>query len=106
MEDMLLSKQPADLGNYTFVTIFVDKVFTDPNRKRRIRKIILVSVIVLVIIVVIALVIWLLYTASGYRRLQEQSFLKCTDGIPSRIPAMYKDYSAPHVWTVRRTGKQ
>lgn len=60
VEDMLLSKQPADLGNYTFVTIFVDKVFTDPNRKRRIRKIILVSVIVLVIIVVIALVIWLL----------------------------------------------
>ena len=60
VEDMLLSKQPENLENYTFVTVFVDKVFTDPNRKRRIKKIILAIVIVLVIIVVITLAVWLL----------------------------------------------
>lgn len=60
VEDMLLSKQPENLENYTFVTIFVDKVFTDPNRKRRTKKIILAAVIVLVVIAVAVLAVWLL----------------------------------------------
>ena len=39
VEDLLLSRQPEKLENYTFTAIFVDKVFMDPNRKRRIKKI-------------------------------------------------------------------
>lgn len=31
IEDLLLSKQPGDLENYTFASIFVDKVFLDPT---------------------------------------------------------------------------
>lgn len=60
VEDMLLSKQPEGLGNYTFAAVFADKIFLDPNKKRRIKKIIIVSVIVLVIALAIALVIWFL----------------------------------------------
>lgn len=33
IEDLLLSKQPGDLENYTFASIFVDEVFLDPNQK-------------------------------------------------------------------------
>ncbi len=36
VEDLLLSRQPKQLGKYTFVTIFINKVFKDPNKKRRI----------------------------------------------------------------------
>ena len=60
VEDMLLSKQPEHLGNYTFVTIFADKIFLDPNKKKRIRKIILISVIIVVVILAVTLVVWLL----------------------------------------------
>ncbi len=70
IEDMLLSKQPTDLGNYTFAAIFIDKVFTDPDRKRRIRKIVLVSVIILVIAAAIALALWLLHR-QRVRRTEE-----------------------------------
>lgn len=59
VEDMLLSKQPKGLGNYTISAIFVDKVFTDPNRRKRIRRIIIISAIVLLVAVIVTAVIWL-----------------------------------------------
>lgn len=61
IEDLLLSKQPDDLENYTFASIFVDKVFLNPNQKRRIKKIVTVTVVVMVVILVISLVVWLMY---------------------------------------------
>ena len=53
VEDMVLSKQPDELDNYTMAAIFVDQIFEDPNRRRKIKRIILISVIVAVIIIVI-----------------------------------------------------
>lgn len=59
VEDLLLSRQPQNLDNYTFAAIYIDKIFVDPNRKRRIKKIIIISVIILVILFVIGLLIYL-----------------------------------------------
>ncbi len=39
VEDLLLSRQPKNLENYTFAAIYIDKIFTDPNRKKKIKKI-------------------------------------------------------------------
>ena len=38
-EDLLLSRQPEILENYTLAAIFFNKVFQDTNRKRRVKKI-------------------------------------------------------------------
>lgn len=59
IEDMLLSRQPAQLENYTFVSIFIDKIFTDPQRKKRIRKIVTITLILIVVIVVVLFILWL-----------------------------------------------
>ncbi len=59
VEDLLLSRQPQNLDNYTFAAIYIDKIFTDPDRKKRIKKIILVSAVTAVLILVICLVIFL-----------------------------------------------
>lgn len=59
VEDLLLSRQPENLDNYTFAAIYIDKIFTDPNRKKRIRKIIIVSVVIAALILIICLVIFL-----------------------------------------------
>lgn len=59
VEDLLLSRQPENLDNYTFAAIYIDKVFIDPARKKRIKKIILISVIVAVVILIVCLVIFL-----------------------------------------------
>lgn len=79
LEDMLLSKQPQNLGKYTFAALFINKIFTDPNRKRRIRKI-LMTVIPLVAVLTIFIVV---FAVRHNRRLekQEQMELRYTDTI-------------------------
>lgn len=43
VEELLLSRQPEELGKYTFAALFINKVFTDPNKKRRIRRILMIT---------------------------------------------------------------
>lgn len=61
VEDLLLSRQPGKLENYTCAAVFINKVFLDPNRKRRIKKIVMISIAVLVSAVLVSLTVWLLY---------------------------------------------
>lgn len=53
IEDLLLSRQPEDLRKYTLTVIFANKIFNDPNKKRRIKKIIIIVLVVIVVIVLI-----------------------------------------------------
>lgn len=59
VEDLLLSRQPQDLDNYTFAAIYVDKIFIDPNRKKRIKKIIIITLVVLVVALIIGVMVYL-----------------------------------------------
>jgi len=61
VEELLLSRQPEHLENYTFAAIFVNKVFLDPNRKRRMKKILTVSLIILLLAVIAGVVSWFLH---------------------------------------------
>lgn len=67
VEELLLSRQPENLENYTFAAVFVNKVFLDPNRKRKIKKIVTITVIVVVAAAIISLVVWLLYRQKQNR---------------------------------------
>ncbi|WP_245697969.1 PP2C family protein-serine/threonine phosphatase [Dendrosporobacter quercicolus] len=62
MEDMLLSKQPPDLDNYTIAAIFINKIFTDPNRERRRKRRIKIAVIVLIVLLIIGIIVYILYS--------------------------------------------
>lgn len=61
IEDMLLSKQPEELENYTFAAVFVDKVYLDPNQKRRIKKIVTIAVTVFILAAVAGVVFYIFY---------------------------------------------
>lgn len=61
-EDLLLSKQPGDLENYTFAAIFINKVFLDPNKKARIKKLVKISVTILVLLLILFLILWLFFS--------------------------------------------
>lgn len=67
IEDVLLSRQPENLDNYTLAVIFVNKVYRNPQRGRRIKKIIIVCVIVIVIVTVICVVFWFLHRKKVQR---------------------------------------
>lgn len=52
IEDMLLSRQPDKLANYTLATIFVDKIYQDPGRRKALIKQMLYAAIPILIIVI------------------------------------------------------
>lgn len=61
VEDMLLSRQPEGLEKYTFATIFFNKIFVDPNRKRKIRKILMIATPILLVLVVLTVVLLVMH---------------------------------------------
>jgi serine/threonine protein phosphatase PrpC len=61
-EDMLLSKQAPDLDNYTMAIIFINKIFTDPNRDRRRKRMLKIVIIVLIVLLVLGMIIYIVYS--------------------------------------------
>lgn len=56
VEDMLLSKQPGDLENYTFAAIFINKIYSDPKREQKRKKMIVAGIVAVLVIVAVILV--------------------------------------------------
>ena len=62
LEDLLLSRQPKNLKSYTFVAIFVDKAYLDPERERKRLRYIKIAIITLVVLLLIGLIIFIVRT--------------------------------------------
>lgn len=61
VEDMLLSRQPEGLEKYTFAAIFFNKVFVDPNRKRKIRKALMIAIPIILVLVILTVVLLVMH---------------------------------------------
>ena len=61
VEDMLLSRQPEELEKYTFAAIFFNKTFVDPNRKRKIKKLLMIAIPILLVLTVLTVVLLIRY---------------------------------------------
>lgn len=57
IEELLLSRQPKELKKYTLAVVFINKVFIDPNKKRKLRRMLMALIPVLVMAVTITLII-------------------------------------------------
>lgn len=73
VEDLLLSRQPKQLGKYTFVTIFINKVFKDPNKKRRIRRILMIAIPILVMLTILSVTLFVRYKQKQEKRTQMET---------------------------------
>lgn len=68
VEDVILSKQPKELENYTLATVYVDKVYIESEEKKKKRKkIIKWSIIVLILLLIISLIIYILHRVKVNR---------------------------------------
>lgn len=67
VEELLLSRQPENLDNYTFAAIFVNKVYSDPKRDKKRKKIIIISIIVLVVVILVVCVCIFLHRRKQQR---------------------------------------
>lgn len=84
VEDMLLSRQPETLEKYTFAAIFFNKVYADPQRRRKIRRAIIIGAVVLVAVIVLTILLIVMHN----RRVKniaamEQSFYDTVEYIQS-----------------------
>lgn len=79
IEDMLLSRQPEDLDKYTLAVIFFNKLFTDPNKKRKVRRILLLLLPVLLAAGTLAVILVARHIKRTEKR--EQMELSYTDTI-------------------------
>ena len=66
IEDLLLSRQPENLDNYTLAVIFINKVYQNPEKRKRIKKIVTITVAVVIAVIIIGVVLWFLH----YKKVQ------------------------------------
>lgn len=101
VEDLLLSRQPKNLTNYTIATIFIDKIFTDPNRARRIRRMIRIAIIVFIVFIILLILgiifyIWYsnrqdkkhkmnLYTDNTVTAIQDNNYIRAQSEVKKGI---------------------
>lgn len=53
VEDLILSRQPKDLENYTLAVTFAEKCYVDPEKKKKIKKIIMIAIPILVAVTIL-----------------------------------------------------
>ena len=68
MEDIVLSQRLRNIQNYTFVCIYVDKVYLNPNKQRN-QKIVKKVVIPIAIVLVILLIVFIISKIMLYRKI-------------------------------------
>lgn len=79
VEDLLLSRQPENLENYTFAAIYADKVFIDPERKKLIKKIVLFILLAFVLVLVIALIVYFVIRDRAHKRENMEKYFANTE---------------------------
>ncbi len=92
VERLILDPHPQEIDNYTLAVVFIDKVFTDPNKGKR-RKLILKIAIPVALLLIILLVILLILGAqkrekrknmqehylSGIEYIQDDNYVKAKE---------------------------
>ncbi len=92
VEELILSKQPKELENYTFAAIFVDKTYENPKRKQKIKKIIMTA-IPIILVVAIIFSVWYFrrkqrldqissmnyYIESGHSYIEDMNFIRAKE---------------------------
>ncbi|MBD5480396.1 MAG: hypothetical protein HDR14_14110 [Lachnospiraceae bacterium] len=73
VEELLLSKQPQNLENYTFAAIFINKVYSDPAKAKKRKKIIIFSILAVVLVIAVVCICIFLHQRR-LRRISDMNF--------------------------------
>lgn len=78
-EEVILSKQPETLDNYTLAATFVDKIYRKPNKKWTLKKILLIVIPVLIVVLTIALLLFFHYRKKKEQRNQLDTYMESAE---------------------------
>lgn len=68
LERLMLDPVPKEIDNYTAAIVFVDKVFLDPNKGKRLKKILMIAIPVLVLAIALTVVLIVLHNKKVANR--------------------------------------
>lgn len=71
VEELILSKQPDEIDNYTLAATFIDKVYEKPKSARRWKRILMIAIPILVILITL-FVVWFI---SHRKKLAQEASL-------------------------------
>ncbi|MBQ3514088.1 MAG: hypothetical protein IJA32_09885, partial [Lachnospiraceae bacterium] len=74
IEELLLSRQPKDLNKYTLAVVFINKVFVDPNRKRKLKRFLMALLPIMVMVVTISVVLFIRHKKQEEKREKLQTY--------------------------------
>jgi len=72
IERLLLDPHPEEVDNYTASAVFIDKVYVDPNRGKKIKKILAITIPIFVVLVAV-LIVLLVLRNNRLNRIQEMN---------------------------------
>jgi serine/threonine protein phosphatase PrpC len=82
LERLFLDRHPADIDNYTVAVVFVDKVYNDPNKGKKLKKILMIAIPLFVVAAVIVVVLVVLHNQKETKRENMQAaFLSAVEYI-------------------------
>lgn len=67
VEDLLLSRQPDNLDNYTLAAVFVNKVYIDPGGKKKKKKLVMICLVTVLVLLIVGVIVWILYQTKKQR---------------------------------------
>lgn len=92
IERLILDMHPEELENYTLALIFIDKIFVDPNRGKKIKRLLMILIPILVILIILGVIVYFqvqkrktniqnmeMYFLNGIEYLQDDNYIKAKD---------------------------
>lgn len=75
IEELILSKQPKDLDNYTIAIIFIDKTYENPQLKKTIKKVIVISIIIIILLSILGFFLYRRHKAK-LKKIEDMEYYK------------------------------
>ncbi|MDR2420673.1 MAG: hypothetical protein LBD49_01025 [Oscillospiraceae bacterium] len=82
LETLLLDREPADSDNYTAAAVFIDKIFTDPNKGKTLKRVLAIGIPIFVLAAALSVVLFLRHRKNEtMRRNMRTAFLSAIEYI-------------------------
>jgi serine/threonine protein phosphatase PrpC len=82
LELLLLNRSPEDADNFTAASVFIDKIYTDPDRGKKIKRVLAVAVPILAVAAALSIVLLIRHNKNETKRRNMQTaFLNAVEYI-------------------------
>jgi len=61
VERLILDAHPAKIDNYTLAVVFIDQIYVDPNKNKKLKMVLLIVIPILIILIVVGIVLYVLH---------------------------------------------